>query len=281
MRFAALGATPAGGVVTPNMSEAAIRVWGGIAALAAHGGLGFWLLSTSVPPTSDNTPPPAIMMEFSEAFEAARTQRNEITASLHSSQESRPVAKVDTPDESHPDRDDTLDDYLDPPDKTHTEAVRDNESPTHAAPSKPRKVVSKKPKEKQSPKEPPQAASSQSIEAQARVEEADRYAAPQSTAHHAAPSRATVTWQGRLLAHLERRKQYPYDARLRKETGTVYVRFSIDDVGKVLSVSIAQSSGFRALDNEVLSLVRRASPVPAPPADAPRRLVVPVQFSLK
>jgi hypothetical protein len=32
----------------------------------------------------------------------------------------------------------------------------------------------------------------------------------------------------------------------------------------LLSVSLARSSGFAELDNEVLALVRRASPVPAP-----------------
>src|SRR5690606_27597204 len=106
-------------------------------------------------------------------------------------------------------------------------------------------------------------------------------AATESSASRLPPSRAVVTWQGRLMAHLERRKRYPFEARDRGETGVVYVRFRIDDAGNVLTEAIARSSGFRELDNEVLSLVRRASPMPRPPVDAPRTIVAPVVFSLR
>jgi TonB family protein len=70
------------------------------------------------------------------------------------------------------------------------------------------------------------------------------------------------------MAHLERRKRYSSGARSRGGRGIVYVRFIISNSGDVMSASPARSSGFSELDDEVLSLVRRASPVPAPPPGA-------------
>ena len=83
------------------------------------------------------------------------------------------------------------------------------------------------------------------------------------------------------MAHLERRKRYPAGAKGRREEGVVYVHFSIDDQGRVLSVALARSSGFRELDESVLSLVRRASPVPAPPPGAPHDITAPVHFNIR
>lgn len=80
------------------------------------------------------------------------------------------------------------------------------------------------------------------------------------------------------IAYLERRKQYPPGARARGEVGTVYVRFRIDGEGNVLTTSLVGSSGFTSLDEAVLSLVRRASPVPAPPPEANRLVTVPINF---
>ena len=71
----------------------------------------------------------------------------------------------------------------------------------------------------------------------------------------------------------------PKGAKSRGERGIVHVRFRIDDAGNVLSVALARSSGFPELDNEVLSLVRRASPVPAPPPGASKTITAPVRFS--
>lgn len=65
------------------------------------------------------------------------------------------------------------------------------------------------------------------------------------------------------------------------EQGTVFVRFSIDGNGAVLAVAFARGAGFADLDAEVLSLVRRASPVPAPPSGAPRTITAPVRFSIR
>jgi protein TonB len=83
------------------------------------------------------------------------------------------------------------------------------------------------------------------------------------------------------MAHLERLKRYPAGARARREEGTAYVRFSIDANGNVRSAQLARSSGHAELDAAVLALVRRASPVPAPPPGAPQDITAPVRFTIR
>ena len=46
------------------------------------------------------------------------------------------------------------------------------------------------------------------------------------------------------------------------------------------SAQLKRSSGHADLDEAVLTLVRRASPVPPPPG-APRDIVAPVQFNVR
>jgi len=89
---------------------------------------------------------------------------------------------------------------------------------------------------------------------------------------------------GRLLAQLNRFKQYPRAARQAHIEGVVMLHFVMDAQGKVLSAEIAKSSGRPVLDAEALALIQRAQPLPALPADYPTRTldaVVPVEFSLR
>lgn len=92
------------------------------------------------------------------------------------------------------------------------------------------------------------------------------------------------TWQGRVLARLETHRRYPPAARRRRLQGVAHVRFSVDRAGRVLDVQLARSAGSAELDREAVANVRRASPLPEPPADVPGavvELVVPVDFSLR
>ncbi len=62
------------------------------------------------------------------------------------------------------------------------------------------------------------------------------------------------------------------------------MRFSLDRKGRVVSMSIARSSGYRALDDEVLALLERAQPLPPPPAEVPGdplELMGPVDFFIR
>jgi protein TonB len=95
---------------------------------------------------------------------------------------------------------------------------------------------------------------------------------------------ALADFQRSLLSHLERAKRYPRDAQLRREEGTVYLRFRMDRSGRVLSAGVDRSSGFPDLDAEVLDMINRAQPLPAIPATIPQNqleLSVPVRFSLR
>jgi periplasmic protein TonB len=104
-------------------------------------------------------------------------------------------------------------------------------------------------------------------------------APPAPPAPHVLPS-----WQAQVMAHLERRKRYPRAAQFRREEGTARVRFVIDRAGVVLSFRLEGSSGSAELDQETLSLIERASPLPPPPAEIARdhmEMVAPVKFALR
>jgi protein TonB len=87
----------------------------------------------------------------------------------------------------------------------------------------------------------------------------------------------------RLLAQLNRFKQYPRAARQAHIEGVVMLHFVMDADGKMINFEIAKSSGRPVLDNEALALIARAQPLPALPPDFPTRTldaVVPIEFSL-
>jgi len=111
---------------------------------------------------------------------------------------------------------------------------------------------------------------------------------PAPPAPVAVPSKASGetrdSYLGRLLAQLNRFKQYPRAARQAHIEGVVMLHFVMGADGKVESFEIAKSSGRPVLDAEALALIQRAQPLPALPADFPTRTldaVVPVEFSLK
>lgn len=106
-----------------------------------------------------------------------------------------------------------------------------------------------------------------------------------SAAPPAGPTAAEIaakqTYLSLLSAHLERFKRYPYAARKRHQTGMSYLAFTMDRQGHVLTAHIARSSGHEMLDDEVMSMIRRAEPLPPPPPEVPDNLVVPMSFTLK
>jgi periplasmic protein TonB len=112
-------------------------------------------------------------------------------------------------------------------------------------------------------------------------------AAPMVPPAEAAPQKGAGetrdSFLGKLLAQLNRFKQYPRAARQAHIEGVVMLHFVMDAQGRVLSFEIAKSSGRPVLDNEALALIQRAQPLPALPADFPTRTldaVVPIEFSL-
>ena len=110
-------------------------------------------------------------------------------------------------------------------------------------------------------------------------------AEPAPQAGSPAPSSAAPNWQGQLLAHLNRFKRYPDDARRRGQQGVVKLRFVVDGQGQVLSFELAERSASGSLDRATLEMIRRAQPLPAPPAELLQggrlELVAPVVYSLE
>jgi periplasmic protein TonB len=99
----------------------------------------------------------------------------------------------------------------------------------------------------------------------------------QGTGH--SEQRALVTWQKELLAHLDKYKRYPSD---RSQTNAeILITLNLDRTGRVLGANVARSSGDEAFDHAALTMVERASPVPAPPplvADEGLSFSLPVIF---
>jgi protein TonB len=94
-----------------------------------------------------------------------------------------------------------------------------------------------------------------------------------------AASAASDEYRRRLLEHIatyRRTAPFPEGAK----SGTVMVRFALDRVGSVLTVSVISSSGAAMLDDEAVATIWRAQPMPPIPSPLPQRLSItlPVAF---
>lgn len=112
---------------------------------------------------------------------------------------------------------------------------------------------------------------------------ADAATAPRQSARSAAATAAALSFEQRLLGHLERHKRYPRAAQLRRQQGMPYIRFTMDRNGQVLTSSLERGTGHALLDEEALALLARAQPLPAMPPEMPgatMEIVVPIEFFL-
>ena len=96
---------------------------------------------------------------------------------------------------------------------------------------------------------------------------------------------AKASWQGTLLAHLAKYKKYPRSAQARGKEGLNRLRFVVDAEGNVLSFELVGRSGNADLDRATLEMIRRAQPLPKPPADMLNNgsieIVAPFVYSLE
>lgn len=105
--------------------------------------------------------------------------------------------------------------------------------------------------------------------------------APTSGTPSPRTSHDPITWQGALLAQLEKFKRYPAEAMSAHQEGAPTITFTMDRLGHVLSVQLAHSSGHALLDAEAVALPKRAQPLPVPPDSVKGNtitLTVPVEF---
>lgn len=295
-----------------SLGELALWASAGLVAFAAHAGAIAVVLRDPPPLAADSAPPAAIMIELAAEAEAIETDENQIVPDQVDAEEIK-TAAVEPPKEPviepppepeplpEPEPEPTPEPLPEPdpikkveqPEPLPEEPIEEVDPIEEMALAQLENVevplpmtrppVPEKPKEKPKKVEkkaaPP--ASQAARKAKAEVKQSDRVAAAQTSSTTGSASISPAKWQSRLMSHLERRKRYPSESRKNKEEGTAYVRFTIDTSGNVTSVSLSRSSGYPSLDNAVVDMVRRASPVPAPPAGVNRTIVAPVKFNLR
>ncbi|EAJ4377645.1 energy transducer TonB [Campylobacter jejuni] len=94
------------------------------------------------------------------------------------------------------------------------------------------------------------------------------------------------SYQALLMAHLTKFKKYPQEAIIQKQEGVVRIRVSIDESGNVLNKELKKSCPYAALNDEALSLFKRASPLPKPPKEMLKNgdkisFVMPIDYNIK
>lgn len=275
------------GVLGPgSQGESPLWLAGGLLALALHGGLAVWWMWTPPPVAAEYSPPAAIMIEMADTVQAVITRQNNITSETVDAQASQAQSEQVT----------HSDGAAAPAEKPQPQPLKEPQKPLPlvekavVTQSASRASQSKKDQKKkaqqqkqsqqkqQEQQQREQQASAQSVQAQVLAQQAQRNAARQTVASNSMSPQQQASWMGRVMAHLEKRKRYPADAEARAEQGIVTVTITLDGQGNVENTVLLNSSGYAALDREVLALTRRASPVPAPPNGQRHRLNVPVQF---
>lgn len=172
--------------------------------------------------------------------------------------------------------------------------VRKPPPPKRPEPERPKpETVQPKPTETAAKPAAPAASSAQSSAAEAAAQPAPgpraATGASQGPTRGAGTSAAgggtpNASYLSHLQLWLEKNKEYPRMARMRRQEGTALLRFTIDRSGRVLSHAVVQGSGHTLLDDAVEEMIRRASPMPPLPADYGSdtlTLTVPVKFSLR
>lgn len=91
-------------------------------------------------------------------------------------------------------------------------------------------------------------------------------------------------WQKQVNQKIAKKQSYPRAA-LRKELeGRAKVEINVDREGNIVAHSLQTSTGHDLLDREVDKMMKRATPLPAPPADATDgqlTMVVPLAWVLQ
>jgi len=256
----------------------------GAVILAVHGGALYWALHMK--PVAYEAPAAAIMIDLAPMPVSAPSEVEDMTPGPQMIQAPQPVEDLPedmeeaaTPPEPVPEPLLELPDL--PPPPPLAEALLPPQKQAEPVPEPPPKPVEKpKPKPKASRK-PPAPVTSAAPRSDAPT--ANATAAP-SAGVSSANSMAPATWRSMLISHINRHKRYPHEARSAREEGTARLRFSIDRTGRVVGATLLGSSGSASLDAEVMAMIQRASPVPAPPPEVAGGTItftVPINFNLR
>lgn len=280
----------------PDRRWLAVLRWGvaAIAVAAAHGGAAWVGVNWRPTEAAAGAPEPAVMIELAALSVAPEAPPEDLPVAEQRAEPEPPPpepVKETPPPEPEPVPEPTP---VEQPEIKLPELPQVPKLDAVLLPPPPElKPVEKKPEpkpklveKKEKPKPKPKIVERKPVEQRAKEAVApkpseQRASAPTSAAQGTTsqPTVSTASWRGSLIAHLNRYKRFPGGA----SPGTVQVAFAIDRSGNVLSSRVVGSSGDSALDAEAAAMIRRASPVPAPPAGVGGggaiSLSVPVRFS--
>lgn len=246
------------------------RRWGVsfCAVMAVCGGVVWWSVHLQSAPVIASEPPPAaIAIDMTPVAVSSPTPPTDVPPG--------PQQMLSVPDEPAP---------VEPPKISAPPSPAPSPPVPVLQPEKPHKLAKKhKPTlnlQKPVPQKTPPAETT-TAPPTANVAPAPAQAASTSGASSSQASQTPVTWQGALLAQLEKFKRYPADAMAEHQEGAPVITFSIDRKGHVVSVALTHSCGHPELDAEAVALPKRAQPLPVPPDSVPGdpiTLTVPVEF---
>jgi protein TonB len=260
---------------------------------SAHGMAGWVIANWQRAEAAMGAPPAAVMIELAPLAVAPEAPQQDVApgpemAEAQPEPEPPPPEPVEEPKEIEPpppepepvaipEPEIRIPELPPLPDAAAVLAPPPKEVPKPPPEVKPRPKPKPKVAERKKPVRPDKPKAEQTTAPVAQAQVAARAAAPASGASSPSPA-ATASWRGSLMAHLNRYKRFPSGA----APGTVQVAFSIDRGGRVLSARLVRGSGDAALDTEAVAMIRRASPVPAPPdgiGGSAIALAVPIRFS--
>lgn len=292
-----------------RLGELALWSTAGLVVLTAHIAAAAVLLRQEPAPPADQGPPAAIMIELAAEPEAVNTEEDqvsteEVDAEEIASNQLKPVEnplpestpepvepvppeEVAEPVEPEPEPVDPAPLEVPQPEPEITETIPEPlpEPVEEVDPIEQQMIaalenvevplpVSRPPPPPEPKKQPPKQAKPQpqaskaSQQAKLQAKPSERTAASQTTVGSSNSSVAPAKWKSKVQAKIARNaRRCPG-----KDTGTAAVRFSFDGSGNITSVSLSRSSGNSAIDDYIVSAVRRASPIPAPPAGVPSYL---------
>ena len=80
----------------------------------------------------------------------------------------------------------------------------------------------------------------------------------------------STAYRGAVYANFNKAQDVIEDAKAKHLKGQAVIAFTIDDHGGLATIGVAVSSGYPAVDQAALELIRRAAPFPPPPPGAQR-----------
>jgi protein TonB len=254
-----------------GMSREVVR-WliSGAIVLSLHGGAAA-VLATWTEPMPPGAPEAAILLDLSSAAAAPSAPQSDAAPSRQDSQAAeatpepvKPVEKeqlepVKQTAELHPEKE--------PPKEIvqpQPETIPD--IPPEPPVTKPAEVVLPKPAPP-----PPQAKPVQKKQKVASVDSRrvhqERVADKVSSAVSGANAAAIANYNQQVLAHIQRHKKYAANLQNSNVQGSVAITFRLNRAGNIVSSHISRGSGNSSLDQEALSMLRRAQPFPTPPSE--------------